>query len=737
MNMKHFKYILPLALLAMIGASITSCDDMLDMGNDDVLYADENHLTQGTDTVNSFVGILAQLQKIAVRTNLYGELRGDLVVVNDNADADLKAISNFEVSDSNAYNNPRDYYAVINNCNYYLANADTTLMERRYDATTLSAYDFRVFQAEYCAVRAIRAWVYLQLGQVYGDNIPLVTEPILSLDDANNILANTQKKSFLQICNYFIDDLKPYVSWFAYPYHHETYGYSMPSRMAVMPIQLVLGDLYLWSASLNGGDQTLAREAAKCYYDYISWLPTELGVDNNTGYKQKTVTSTHRSYWATNCFITSNFNSYTVSNAYWSTTSFGTSSDEVISAIAMDSLASEDNYNALRVLYNYDRENEKVEASISPSKICYDYSDSQVYSQMYNDGTQNVSGFVPQNALEETMVQRHYVGDLRLAANLNLNRRIDNDYESQTIWKTYMAQDVIVYRVGQVYLNLAEALNMAGFPKFALAILTVGLDNNVIENEVLRNCQTTSDSTFVQYFDFPSRFFQTRVLNYTITGTTTRVTYNLAENDANVNQLGLHARGSGFNPLNPNYYAPSNDQPSDLTLGGGYPAQPPVYVAAVSSFSASEKDLKTIVDANTEFLAWAGEHDGIEVIDLTQYATTDRLDEVKKFDSRMKAYSDSIQADWEEAANEWFHVYGYPQVYARQLVVVDSLLDVESALETPFEGFRFGRLMRAAYRSSNPGAYMSAKLSKRDASLASVVSDPKRWFINWKGLIGQ
>ena len=189
MNMKHFKYILPLALLAMIGASITSCDDMLDMGNDDVLYADENHLTQGTDTVNSFVGILAQLQKIAVRTNLYGELRGDLVVVNDNADADLKAISNFEVSDSNAYNNPRDYYAVINNCNYYLANADTTLMERRYDATTLSAYDFRVFQAEYCAVRAIRAWVYLQLGQVYGDNIPLVTEPILSLDDANNILA--------------------------------------------------------------------------------------------------------------------------------------------------------------------------------------------------------------------------------------------------------------------------------------------------------------------------------------------------------------------------------------------------------------------------------------------------------------------------------------------------------------------------------------------------------------------
>ena len=735
--MKRIKYILPLALLAMMGASIISCDDMLDMGNDDVLYADKNHLTQGTDTVNSFVGILAQLQKIAVRTNLYGELRGDLVVVNSNANADLKAIANFEVSDSNAYNNPRDYYAVINNCNYYLANADTTLMERRYDATTLSAYDFRVFQAEYCAVRAIRAWVYLQLAQVYGDNIPLVTEPVLSLDDANDILSNSQKKNFQQICDYFIEDLKPYVSWFAYPYHHETYGYSMPSRMAVMPIQLVLGDLYLWSASLRGGDKALASEAAKCYYDYISWLPTELGVDNNSGYKQKTVTSSSRTYWPVNNFITSNFNVTNIGNAYWSTTSFGSSNSEVIAAIAMDSLAAEDNYNELRVLYNYDRENENVEASISPSQACYDYSDSQVYGQIYNDGSQLTYAFVPQMALDETRVLRHYIGDLRLAANLSLNRLRDNDWESQTIWKTYMAQDVIVYRTGQVYLRMAEALNMAGFPKFALAILTVGLDNTVIENEVLRECETKADSTFVQYFDFPARFFKTRVLNYTIIGTDVTVTYDLTENSQDVNQIGIHSRGSGFYPRNPEYYAPSNDIPADLTLGGGYPVQPPIYVQVVSSFTDSSKDLPKIVDANTEFFAWANEKDGIEIINLDDYPTTGRLEPLRQFDARMKAYSDSIYADWVAAANEWYHEYGLPQVRARQLIVVDSLLDVESALETPFEGFRFGRLLRSAYRSANPGAYMAEKLAKRDANLAGVVNDPKRWFVSYKGQIGK
>jgi hypothetical protein len=48
--------------------------------------------------------------------------------------------------------------------------------------------DFYVFRAEYVAVKAIRAWIYLQLGQIYGENIPLVTEPILKLDEADAAL---------------------------------------------------------------------------------------------------------------------------------------------------------------------------------------------------------------------------------------------------------------------------------------------------------------------------------------------------------------------------------------------------------------------------------------------------------------------------------------------------------------------------------------------------------------------
>ena len=192
------KYILPTMLLAMGATAFVSCDDMLDMGNENVLYVDDNTLKSANDTVNTFVGILSQLQKIGVRTNLFGELRGDLVTVSKIANSNLKEIAEFNVSDDNPYNSPRDYYAVINNCNYFLANADTELTEKRYQNGQAQAYF--VLRAEALAVRSIRAWLYLQLGQIYGENIPVVKEPILSFEDAESYLQTAPKMNLQQIC---------------------------------------------------------------------------------------------------------------------------------------------------------------------------------------------------------------------------------------------------------------------------------------------------------------------------------------------------------------------------------------------------------------------------------------------------------------------------------------------------------------------------------------------------------
>lgn len=724
--MKQIKYILPAVFVALLAPAFTACDDMLDMGNDDVLYADKNHLTTANDTVNSYVGILVQLQKIAVRTNLFGELRGDLVDVRSCADANLKAIANFEVDDNNPYNNPRDYYSVINNCNYFLAKADTSLVESRYENNART--DFYVFRAEYVAVRAVRAWLYLQLGQIYGENIPLITEPILSLDDAEQALKNGQGKSLAELCDFFIEDLKPYVAWFDYFYHSNGYNSHMPARMSVFPVQLVLGDLYLWAASIKQ-DPQLAREAAKCYYDYIDWTPG--GKNSNTGYKLKNIVKSYAAAWSESALSSGSFNAtpYGYNSSWYSTSQWGDKYSEVITAIGMDSASAEGHFNELRYLYCYNRDESNVEASFEPSQPCKDYSDNQVYYDYYTNGGIINYTTVGSSQLTEEQVQGHYVGDLRLGTGFSLEKGPDMMY--QLITKAYYPQDVIIYRTGDVYLRMAEALNYAGFPKFAYAILAIGLDNNVINGLVLPECTTTADSLFVQYFDFNVNFYKTCATGYSQKGIVLQ--YNTS--DASINQIGLHQRGSGWAFENPYYYPVDTDTPSDSI---GYPEQPLQYNDSYESSTRADELLANVLSANQDLAgAMASGDDAITAPDLDDYPNnTQKMEAVEEYIAALQSYSNHLQSLFQEAAAEWYRDYGVPQVKSRQTAVVDSLLDVESALETCFEGFRFGYLMRDAKRKGDP-AVLAKRVAKRDPALLGILSDESKWYLRWNGQIGR
>ena len=159
--------ILICAICAVCG--FVSCSDFLDQESDQVIYADKDHLNNATDTLWSVAGIMNKMQVIADRTILLGEMRGDLSDITEFTSADLRDVAFFNISDENMYNAPRDYYAVINNCNYYLAKCDTALRNNRNEL---------VFEREYAAVKAFRAWTYLQLVLNYG-SVPFVTEPIL------------------------------------------------------------------------------------------------------------------------------------------------------------------------------------------------------------------------------------------------------------------------------------------------------------------------------------------------------------------------------------------------------------------------------------------------------------------------------------------------------------------------------------------------------------------------------
>ena len=793
--MKKMKYILPIFFIAIGATAFVSCSDMLDMGNDDVLYTDENTLKSANDTVNSFTGILYQLQKVAVRTNLFGELRGDLTQVYTTANANLKAIADFTMDSNNPYNNPRDYYAVINNCNYFLKNADTELTEKRY--MNNSATDYHVLRAEWVAVRAIRAWLYLQLGQIYGDNIPVIEEPLLSIDDSQDAFKDTGNRHDLAwICDHFIADLEGYVDWFDYPYHGNPgrggYSGSTPSRMSVFPIQLVLGDLCLWLSSIRGGDQSLAKKAAEYYYKYIVWVPSASGdgIINNTGYKKINYTGYDRDYWAISNGIFStptirfSYNgggSYSISwsglgfsTPYSYSTgagSFSSTSSDVITAIAMDSVAAAAHFNDLRFLYSLNAEDDRTPASLGPSQPCIDYSDSQIYGDYYKASNSLTASFIVRQpeSLSEDFRQHHFVGDMRLGTNV-WNFTDSEGSGQQVIMKSIATRDVIIYRTVDIYLRLAEALNTAGYPYFAKYILTLGLDQTVIDNLVLSQCYEKSDSLFVQQFKFPREVngdygFRTQ-LSPTATSVNSPVnsyyyigssTYNAAGNKvvagfndlSDVNQIGIHQRGSGNAYENPYYYPAEVDEiPNDVTKTKNHdlrPVQPALFVAPTSTPDAAVAFLSDLETNNAELIQQLEDEEGIAkpVLDTSVLPISQWPDAVATYRDQLRALSDKHHAAYLEAAINWQRENAY-LVKDRQQEVVDSLLDIESALETCFEGFRFGFLMRADYRCGGtgrkmgggriyaPGQYLAERVGKRDGTLQGQLMDRNKWFFGWK-----
>ena len=203
----------------------TSCADMFDIESNRVVY---NHEINSTaDSVYTTLGVLQCMRKIADRYVILGEVRGDMAVVNEYTKTSLRNLANFNFEDDNEYLNVRDYYAIINNCNYALARMDTAL----------AINNQRVMLDEYAALQGIRAWTYLQLAINYGE-VPYYTYPVITEADVDRAYAEG-KKNIKTIAEDLALQLVPYLDYELPAFAGTKGGYPV--------LRLVLADLYLWS----------------------------------------------------------------------------------------------------------------------------------------------------------------------------------------------------------------------------------------------------------------------------------------------------------------------------------------------------------------------------------------------------------------------------------------------------------------------------------------------------------
>ena len=733
------------ALCLLCVLCVTSCEDMLDKGNEYVIYADDQVISDPADTVTSVLGILNKLQGIAVRNNLFGELRADLVTVNDNATTDLKSIASLEINDSNVYNLPRDYYAVINNCNFFLERADSTAGNTNRNE--------KYFEAEIAQVHSIRAWTYLQMVLLYG-KVPFVIDPVITKLQSD---ASYPMYDLDQICDYFIQDLKPYYGK-EYP-DYGGVGGNVDPQMCFFPTQVVTGDLYLWLAAKRH-DPEMAKLAAKAYYDYIVW---------DLSGKRDLVTNNNRVYWNEQSLYTGRLNNPSGGISYGYSGVWGRSDVESVTVIPMDSAASDGYYNDLRNLYNTQYNIDYVEASIAPSSVLRDLSKAQRYI-----GYDNYKSVVEVTAdkFTDEEINEGYLGDLRFYDNYTQRTTKWNgeEIDYQTIYK-HNFQHIGIYRAAQIYLRLAEALNYAGYPRFARQILIMGLSNTVIENEVQPYYTSAQDSAFIQYFDFNNNDFKPYAESYALSRTPSGVirsyTPTLRGEIRECNMWGIHSRGSGLAFLNTDYAplevidsnAVSNPYPYALEDAIGvrptkadyeYPAAPRAVVkpSTWDKYPNQVVDHDTYVSINPTLTTSAlerayknyvekdsvGAYNVYVTVTVPEYeAAVAAVDLVYQTDfDAYTARSDAfLEAYW-----QWYKVaYANPTIISNEQLVIDRLILDEQALELCFEGNRFYDLMRRALWYNDPSR-LATPVSQRDATVGAKLMNRNNWYIQWKDKIG-
>ncbi len=475
------KSIISLLLFCMgLGMVTTSCEDMLSPSSERHGY--EPDVAQ--DTLYSYWGVLKSLQNIAERYVILGECRGDLVTSTGYVSDTIAAIVNFGQNGTEAkykdgaskYLKISDYYHVINSCNAYIANCDTFL-------TTGTNQKYMI--KEYAQVQAIRAWTYMQLVQAYGE-VPFYTDALLSTSDIENFWNSDYKKAN---AGNLVDLLGPdliNMEFVEKIYGLPQYNYyqGIHSTLCMFPVSIVLGDLYL----LEGSPASCAK-AAQHYYNFLNdetggpllpnaycnaWLTDrsplpDYSISGSYAYTQTgkvgknneaitCIPSSTNKLWGS---VLTDVNRLFGYEAEISVNTYGTGSDDEESSTATSAYVS-----------LYRQEDPQLVASAGYDTLCLQQ-DFEIY---IGNPTE------PDQAVIEVMPK---VGDARQYWN---NRRIfRNEMEQSDTMYYVMKQNPngnfsttypSVYRKTGVWLRFAEAINRAGYPSYAFAVLKNGLCNN-------------------------------------------------------------------------------------------------------------------------------------------------------------------------------------------------------------------------------------------------------------------
>lgn len=473
-----------------LGALTTSCEDMLTPDMD--RYATE---FTGTDSINFYLGIVRNMQGMVEQNVLLGDLRSDLVSPTEYVADSVSQIVNFtNLEDGeSALLNRAAYYKVINQCNFYLAKVDSMAMKN-------NSYFMR---RELAQVELMRAWTYMQLVQNYG-KVPFITKPV---DNAGTGWETNPEEGWADADN-LLDLLEgvegqniSQAYGYAQAYGYPSYGNfnngsgNFNHQFLIFNADLVMGDLYL----LRGATKTDYEKAAYHYHRYLNNDCNDFVGTNATAmvnrfqrgeeepiYSSYTTWGSGRFYgvnWGSRNYIRTAVPSaaneffgkvltsiphiygFETNSGAHSTTSTTTDGEEQTTTSGQ-----------INVTANYKMR--QLEPSPAFEALCR--AQTVVYNEMSTTDRNTQVGVEYPASLYDA---RFDESAPKVATEIGRIRFIDKYCGADGSGRDYVnpgafsfRYGIPLYRTRQIYLKYAEAINRAGYPRHAFAILRDGLE---------------------------------------------------------------------------------------------------------------------------------------------------------------------------------------------------------------------------------------------------------------------